>query len=193
MVHEGGERAPDYGDRALSFCPSSGFRVDVSVPGAGRNKALVYLAAALSLFAALLHLWAMPEHMREWWGYGAFFLASAVAQGGYGTILTRWPRRSLFLAGVGGNLSVLALYLLTRTVGIPFFGPHAGEVEGFGLVDLCAAASELGIILALGALLMKNLSFERKMQVAIVVTASALLVGHLLHLLADGGAGGHGS
>ena len=159
----------------------------------GREEPLVYLASTLSVLAALTHLWAMPEHMTEWWGYGAFFLASAVAQGGYGTILTRWPRRSLFLAGIGGNLSVLALYLLTRTVGIPFFGPHAGEVEGFGLVDLCAAASELGIILALGALLMKNLSFERKMQVAIVVTASALLVGHLLHLLADGGAGGHGS
>ncbi len=167
--------------------------MDVGVRETGSRSLLPYLAASFSLLAALSHLWAMPEHMREWWGYGAFFLASAVLQGAYATILTRWPRRSLFLAGIGGNVSILALYLSTRTVGIPFFGPHAGEVEGFGFVDLFAAASELGLVLALGALMMKGLSFERKLQAAIFLTAGALVVGHLLHLLADGGTTGHDS
>ncbi|QIN79118.1 hypothetical protein GBA65_11960 [Rubrobacter marinus] len=77
-------------------------------------------------------------------------------------------------------------------MGIPFFGPRAGEAEGFGFVDLCAAASEVGVVLALGALLMRDFSRERKLQVAIVLTAAALLVGHLVHLLADGAATGHG-
>ncbi len=40
----------------------------------------MYAAAALSLVAALEHLWVVPQHFEEWWGYGAFFLASAVAQ-----------------------------------------------------------------------------------------------------------------
>jgi hypothetical protein len=31
-------------------------------------------AAALSLLAAAIHLWVMPEQFEEWWGYGAFFL-----------------------------------------------------------------------------------------------------------------------
>ena len=158
----------------------------------GREEPLVYLASALSVLAALTHLWAMPEHMTEWWGYGAFFLASAVAQGVFATGLMKWPRRSLFLAGIGVNLSILVLYALTRTVGIPLFGPHAGEVEGVGFVDLCATASEVGIVLALGALTMRGFSRERKLQVAVVVTAVALLVGHLLHLLAGGAATGHG-
>ncbi len=166
--------------------------MEVEAAETGRQKLLLYLAAALSLLAALSHLWVMPEHMREWWGYGAFILVSAIVQGAYGTVLTRWPRRSLFLAGIGGNLSILALYLSTRTVGIPVFGPHAGEVESFGFVDLCATASELGIILALGALLMREFSRERKLQVAIVLTAAALLVGHLVHLLVDGATTGHG-
>ena len=161
-------------------------------PG-GRPGLLPYLAAGFSLLAALLHLWSAPEHMLQWWGYGSFFLAAAVAQGTYGAILTRRPRRSLFLVGIGGNAAILALYLLTRTVGIPFFGPHAGEVEGFGLVDVCTAASELGVILALGALLTKNVPLERKLQVAILLTAAALVAGHLLHLLADGTTGGHDS
>ena len=168
--------------------------MDVGGRGIGGNRTLAYLAAGFSLLAALAHLWSMPEHMREWWGYGAFFLAATVAQGAYGTILTRWPRRrSLLAAGIIGNTGILALYLVTRTIGIPFFGPHAGEVEGFGLVDLCAAASELGVVLALGALMMKDYSVERKLQVAIFLTAAALLAGHLLHLLADGTTGGHDS
>ena len=28
----------------------------------------LYVAAALSLVAALAHLWVMPEHFKEWWG-----------------------------------------------------------------------------------------------------------------------------
>lgn len=167
--------------------------MDVGAREVERHEPLLYAAAGLSALAALSHLWAMPQHTREWWGYGAFFLASAVAQGAYGTILMRWPVRSLLLAGIGGNVLILALYLLTRTVGIPIFGPHAGDVEGFGLVGLCAAAAELGIVLALGTLLTRGLSRERKLQVVVFVTAAALLVGHLFHLLAERATPGHGS
>ena len=167
--------------------------MEVGTRKTGHYGLLVYVAAALSLLAALSHLWEMPEHMQVWWGYGASFLAAAVAQGVYGIVLTRWPRRPLFLVGISVNLSLLAAYLLTRTVGVPFVGPHAGEVEGFGFVDLCAAASELGIILALGALVMMDFPYERKVKVFIVLTTAALLVGHLLHLLAGGAAAGHGT
>ena len=167
--------------------------MDVGVRGVERYEPLLYLAAGLSALAALSHLWAMPEHAREWWGYGAFFAASATVQGAYATILIRWPRRGLFFVGIGGNVLILALYLLTRTVGIPLFGPHAGELESFGLVDLCAAASELGIILTLGTLLTRGLSRERKLQVIIFVTGAALLIGHVVHLLAERATPGHGA
>jgi hypothetical protein len=40
----------------------------------------LHTAALLSLAAALIHLWAAPEHFREWWGYGVFFLSAASAQ-----------------------------------------------------------------------------------------------------------------
>ncbi len=39
-----------------------------------RPRGVLYTVAALSLLAALIHLWVMPEHFEEWWGYGAFFL-----------------------------------------------------------------------------------------------------------------------
>ena len=149
-----------------------------------RSRTVLYAAAVFSLLAALIHLWAMPEHFEEWWGYGAFFLVSAVAQGFYGAALPRWPSRPLFLLlGTGGNLSIVALYLVTRTVGIPYFGPHAGEVEGVGVADLFATAAESAIVVALGAVLLRGLPRERVVVILFVLALIGLFVGHLLHLM----------
>ncbi len=118
-----------------------------------RSRKALWVAAVLSVVAALAHLWAVPEHFREWWGYGIFFLAAAAGQGGYGGILPGRPRPYLLLLGVAGNLAVVALYVVTRTVGVPFFGPHAWEVEGVGALGLTATVAELALIVALAALL----------------------------------------
>ena len=146
------------------------------------SKTVLYAAAVFSLLAALVHLWAMPEHFEEWWGYGMFFLVSAVAQGAYAAALLRWPSRPLLLLGVGGNLSIVALYLVTRTVGIPFFGPHAGEEEGIGAADLSATAAEFALIAVLGAVLLRGLPRERVVVLLFVLALVGLFVGHLLHL-----------
>jgi hypothetical protein len=90
----------------------------------------MYAAAALSLVAVLIHLWVAPEQFEEWWGYGAFFLVPAVAQVLYVPLLLRWPNRAILLLGLGGNLAIVSLHLLTRAVGIPFFGPHARSWRG---------------------------------------------------------------
>jgi manganese oxidase len=117
-----------------------------------RTRVFLY-AAALSLIAALMHAWAMPEHFEEWWGYGTFFLIAATAQACYGLALLSRPGRSLLLLGVVGNLFIVSLWAVTRTVGIPFFGPHAGEVERVGMVDLSATVAELALVTLLIALL----------------------------------------
>ena len=41
---------------------------------ADRPRGVLFMVAALSLVAGLIHLWVMPEHFEEWWGYGVFFL-----------------------------------------------------------------------------------------------------------------------
>ena len=148
-----------------------------------RSRRILHAAAALSLLAALIHLWVMPEHFEEWWGYGTFFLISATAQGFYGAALLRWPSRPLLLLGIGGNLSIIVLYLLTRTVGIPFFGPGAGEVEGVGVADMWATTSELALVGLLGALLLKDLPRERVIVFLFVLALTGLFFGHLLHLI----------
>ena len=148
----------------------------------GRGRTL-YAAAALSLLAALVHLWVTPEHFEEWWGYGTFFLVAAAAQILYVPIVLRWPTRIVLLLGIGSNLAIVVLYLLTRTVGIPLFGPEAGEVEGFGFVDVCATASELGIAVALGAALLRGTTPERRRLILLIVAVSLVGVGHVVHLL----------
>lgn len=113
----------------------------------GRPKPIPYAVATLSLVAALIHLRVMPEHFEEWWGYRAFL-----------PLLLRWPNQMILLLGIGGNVAVLLLYLLTRTVGIPVCRPR-GEMEGAKSTDLCATTSELGSAVALGAVFILTGSF----------------------------------
>ena len=143
----------------------------------------MYAAATLSLLAGLLHLWVTPEHFEEWWGYGAFFVVAAAAQILYVPIVLLWPTRIVLLGDIAGNLAIVMLYLLTRTVGIPLFGPEAGGVERFGFVDVCATASEMGIAVALSAALLRNATPKRKRTIVLIVAVGLVSVGHVVHLV----------
>lgn len=57
--------------------------------------------------------------------------------------------RIYYLLGVAGNAAIVALYLATRTVGIPLFGPEAGEVEPVGVIDVISKVAELTLIAVL--------------------------------------------
>ena len=149
----------------------------------GSQRGVLYAVATLSLMAALIHLWVMPEHFEEWWGYGAFFLVAAVAQMVYVPLLLRWPNRTVLLLGIGGNSAIVLLYLLTRVVGIPLFGPEAWEVEGVGIIDLCATTSEVAIVVALGGLVLIGIARERTPLIGIVLAAVLLVGAHLPHVL----------
>jgi uncharacterized membrane protein YhhN len=135
-------------------------RLEIGAAGTGAGTSPVkqptqirYAAAALSLAAALIHAWAIPQHFGEWWGYGAFFLVVAVAQVYLSDGLLYRPQRSLFVLGIAGNLVVVGLYVATRTIGIPFFGPHAGEVEDMEVIDPASVVAEAALVAALALLL----------------------------------------
>jgi len=128
-------------------------KTTVKVPAPKAAKGLLYSAVALSLVAALIHLWVTPEHFGEWWGYGTFMLAAFVAQAIYSAALLVWPRwRLLLLAGVIGNLAIIGMWVVSRTISIPL-GPAAGEVEGIGALDLICTASEVMLVVVLLGLL----------------------------------------
>jgi len=149
-----------------------------------RPKGVLYAVATLSLLAALIHLCVMPEHFEEWWGYGMFFLVAGVVQVVYVPLLVRWPNQTLLLLlGIAGNSAIVLLYLFTRVVGVPLFGPEAGEVEAVGIIDVCATSSEAAIVVALGVLLLWRLAGERTTLIGLVLSAMLLVGAHLPHLL----------
>jgi hypothetical protein len=125
----------------------------------------------------------MPEHFQEWWGYGTFFLVAAMTQVVYVPLLLRWPNRSVLVLGIAGNSAIVLLYLFTRVVGVPLFGPEAGEVEAVGIIDVCATASEAAIVVALGVLVLWRLAGERTTLIGLILSAMLLVGAHLPHLL----------
>jgi hypothetical protein len=108
------------------------------------------------------------EHFQEWWGYGVFFLVTAICLIGFGLALVTdamdpryMPgdvhriRRLMYALGAIGNASVVGLYVLTRTAGIPL-GPGSGSVESVSLVDVVAKTAELLAVAGLVVLLVKS-------------------------------------
>lgn len=127
-----------------------------------RWQRVLYAAATLSLVTALVHAWVAPEHFEEWWGYGTFFAITAISQAFYSLILLRRPQPPVFLIGIVGNLTIIVLYIVTRTAGIPLVGPWAGEVEMVELIDLVSKTAEAGLIIALVSLLRVSPTFLRR-------------------------------
>jgi len=112
-------------------------------------------AAVLSMLAGWIHVFFAPEHFEEWVGYGVFFVVASSCQMLFAimVVTNTPPRRKLLWAGILGNLALIALWGVTRTIGIPFFGPSAGEVETVGPLDLTAQIAELALIACLIILL----------------------------------------
>lgn len=115
----------------------------------GRPLPLLPAVAGAALFAGTVHVAVMPSHYAEAASYGVFFLLAGVAQGAFaGLVLTR-PGTAVLTWGLLGNAGLIALWALTRTLGVPL-GPHAGTVEPVGALDvLCAAAEALVVVLSL--------------------------------------------
>ena len=99
----------------------------------------------------------VPQYLSEWWGYGFFFTLAALAQITYGLVLFMRPwaydetggsragggyAKAIYAAGACGNLAIIGLYIITRVVGVPFFGPAAGQVEPVTALSLTVTIIE---------------------------------------------------
>lgn len=102
------------------------------------------LAAVSSTAAAGVHAAMTPAHATEGAAYALFFAGTALAQLGWvAALATRTTRRLLHVA-VAGNLAVLALWALSRTLGLPFGLLPAPEAVGAW--DLACAVWELVVV-----------------------------------------------
>jgi hypothetical protein len=100
-------------------------------------------AAFLGLCAAAVtHLAVMPDHFRESWLYGSFFLCLVIGQLSFAGVLLTRPSRAVLLSAVGGSMAVVAVWSVSRFVGVPL-GPDHGGVESIGVLDVLATLAEL--------------------------------------------------
>lgn len=143
-------------------------------PGPHQTASLVLpplerAAGALSLVAGAIHGGVAPSHFAQWWGYGLFFLFATAAQVTFGLAIftrainpettgPRWAtyKRGFYHLGIWGNVVIIGLYVVTRTVGIPFFGPEAGQVESVAAVDVVSKIVEVALIVCLAVLLVRG-------------------------------------
>lgn len=104
----------------------------------------VLLTCGLAWAASLIHVQAAIDHFDEYWLYAIFFIALALAQFAWAIALRRSPRSGLLVTGAIVSVAVVALWLLSRTVGLPL-GPDLHGPEPAGLLDVIATADEIAI------------------------------------------------
>jgi hypothetical protein len=120
-------------------------------PRAGAWRAdLVRLAAVLSGAAAAVHLSVARLHFDEDWLFGVGFIAAGVLQLAWAVAI--WRRdadRRLLVAGLVLQLGIALVWVVSRTVGLPY-GPDAAQAESIGPLDAQCTFDEL-LIVVLGA------------------------------------------
>lgn len=112
---------------------------------------LLPLAVVCSAAAAGVHAAVGPIHFREATLIGLFFAVSAALQVFWAGAAALSCTRRLLLLGTVGNVAVVALWVVTRTVGLPF--GLLPEPEAVGPWDLACAAWELGVAASCVAIL----------------------------------------
>jgi hypothetical protein len=125
----------------------------------------IRIAAGLSLAAGVIHAIATVDHFSHYWVYGVVFMLMTYGQVLWGVALWRNRAGARALAiGAYANLAIVAAWLLSRTLGIPF-GPYAFDAEPVGFADAAATIDELLIVAYVAVILRPRLRGVRGLRV----------------------------
>jgi hypothetical protein len=131
--------------------------------------------AALSVGAAAIHFAVTFEHFAEYTLYGIFFLVISWAQVIWPAVLLWRPSRLWLWLGMAGNALVIAVYVASRTVGLPF-GPDSHNPESVGALDVVSCVLEFGLIAGCATLLWRPSLADRPVgRRSALVNAAALV------------------
>jgi hypothetical protein len=118
-------------------------------PDGERGRARILPAIALaSIGAGTIHIAAAATIGRDSAQNLAFFVVVAVAQIVWGAVALAWAPRWWLALGAAGNLVVVATWVVSRTVALPF-GEYAGITLPVGFAD--ALATVLAAVVVVGA------------------------------------------
>ena len=154
--------------------------------------------AALSVGAAAIHFAVVFEHFVEYTLYGAFFLVISWAQLIWPAVLLWRPSRLWLWLGIAGNAIIIAVYVASRTVGLPF-GPDLHSTESVGALDVVSCALEFLLIVGCAALLWRPSLADRPVarrgavaRVAALVAVPVAVIAATTAVMTPGWAGPEG-
>jgi hypothetical protein len=154
--------------------------------------------AALSAGAAAIHFAVLFEHFAEYTLYGVFFLVISWAQMIWPAVLLWRPWRLWLRLSIAGNATVIAVYVASRTVGLPF-GPDLHHAESVGALDVVSCVLEFGLIVGCAALLWRPSLVDRPVarrgaaaRVATLVAVPAAVIAATTAVMTPGWAGPEG-
>lgn len=107
-----------------------------------RSKNLIIAITILSVSVGIIHVLLVPEHSQESAIWGMVFLASGLAQIGFGLAILLvgkyTVRNILYYIGIIGNSTLVITFVLVRLVTPPFSpeGTPISELEPNGIITL---------------------------------------------------------
>ncbi|HWW52640.1 MAG TPA: hypothetical protein VNY84_02635, partial [Acidimicrobiales bacterium] len=107
-----------------------------------RPSTPVLALALASLGASVIHAAVCPAHFREATAFGVFFVVASALQAAWALLVLRRAGRTLLMVGFVGNIAVVGLWAVSRTVGIPV-GPDVWHPEAITGADSLATTLEL--------------------------------------------------
>jgi hypothetical protein len=122
-----------------------------------RHTVSLRCLAIISAAAAVIHFSVTGEHFQEYWLFGVFMVVIAWLQVLWAVLSIARPSRLLLGLGAGLNAAVVAVYVITRTVG-DLVGPTPSAAEPFGFTDVLCTAFELVLVAGSAWLLLSGTS-----------------------------------
>jgi hypothetical protein len=132
---------------------------------------LLSVVVMTNLFAAGVHAAVCPEHFEEGARFGVFFLVLAALQVGLAVAAVGRPTPRVLVIGAIVNVDTVLLWVLTRTVGLPY---GLAEVEPVGAWDLASSVAE---IIAVAAVVVTLAAHAGRTPTARTVRLSELATG----------------
>ena len=170
----------------------------VSTTSSTARPYLIAGLAAPSVGASAIHFAVTFSHFSEYVLYGVFFLIVAWAQLIWPAVLVWRPSRPWLGLGIAGNAVVVAVYVASRTTGLPF-GPDLSHTESVGALDVVTCVLEFALIAGCAALLWRpslaDRPVRRRSGFAAAVTLAAvpaLVIAATTAVLTPGWAGPEG-
>ncbi len=153
-----------------------------------RDRVVVYCLAIVGIATAVIHFAVAGAHFQEYWLFGVFMLVTAWLQLLWAVVAIARPSRLLLWSGALLNAGVVAVYVVTRTIG-DVIGPTPHAVEPFGFGDGLCTAAEAVVVAGCCWLLIARMDHRVGLHRLITASAATGVVTAILlsAALVDGG------